>query len=281
MAKKRFTDVEIWDKEWFMELKPKHKCLVKYLFDKCDSSGMWKPNWKLASMQIGEDVSISDLKLIPANQYEIIDGKIFLPDFISFQYGNLSKNSPAHKPIFKTIEKNNLSNRVFNRVSDTLQEKETEKEKEEEKEIGGVGEIKQSAPGWQMMKEFKKSFPDYHEEPEKDLAASLKIIYKIAHDLNITKHDSLNGSFEKIKLRWGEIVPVLAGDNWYRIKNLSFIANDWQQVIQLFNNGSHKQPTSQIGQPHISKKSAGAARLAEELKDDIRADLQREGNAVG
>lgn len=106
---------------------------------------------------------------------------------------------------------------------------------------GGMGEIKQSAPGWQMMKEFKKSFPDYHEEPEKDLAASLKIIYKIAHDLNITKHDSLNGSFEKIKLRWGEIVPVLAGDNWYRIKNLSFIANDWQQVIQLFNNGSHKQ----------------------------------------
>lgn len=137
MAKKRFTDIEIWDKTWYMELTPKLKCLMKYIFDKCDASGCWKPNWKLASLHIGESVNFSDLQYLPKDQYEIIDnGKIFIPDFINFQYGQLSKKSPAHNPIFSAIEKNNLSNRVFNRVSHTLQEKEEEEymEKEEEKE---------------------------------------------------------------------------------------------------------------------------------------------------
>ena len=31
---KRFTDTELWDKEWFMKLSPKLKCLVKLVRDK-------------------------------------------------------------------------------------------------------------------------------------------------------------------------------------------------------------------------------------------------------
>lgn len=137
MAKKRFTDIEIWDREWYMSLSPKHKCLMKYIFDKCDAAGCWKPNWKLASLHINDTVEFSDLSALPKEQYEILDsGKIFIPDFINFQYGKLSKKSPAHNPIFLALEKNNLSDRVFNRVSDTLMDKEEEKEieKEEDKE---------------------------------------------------------------------------------------------------------------------------------------------------
>jgi len=137
MAKKRFTDIEIWDKEWYMELTPKHKCLMKYIFDKCDASGCWKPNWKLASLHINDEVSLGDLKELPPSQYEILgNGKIFIPDFINFQYGKLSRNSPAHNPIFIAIEKNNLSDRVFNRVQSTLKEEEEEKDKEEDMEEG-------------------------------------------------------------------------------------------------------------------------------------------------
>ena len=135
MAKKRFTDIEIWDKEWYMELTPKHKCLMKYIFDKCDAAGCWKPNWKLASLHINDTVNFTDLLFLPKEQYEILEnGKIFIPDFINFQYGTLSEKSPAHNPIFLAIEKNNLSNRVFNRVQSNPKEKEKEKEKEEEEE---------------------------------------------------------------------------------------------------------------------------------------------------
>lgn len=139
MAKKRFTDIEIWDREWYMELKPVHKCLMKYIFDKCDASGCWKPNWKLASLHIGETVNFSDLKKLPEDQYEVLEsGKIFIPDFIKFQYGQLSKKSPAHNPIFLAIEKNNLSDRLFNRVSNSPKDMDKEKEEEKDKEKGEV-----------------------------------------------------------------------------------------------------------------------------------------------
>ncbi|MEO7048739.1 MAG: HNH endonuclease signature motif containing protein [Ferruginibacter sp.] len=112
MAKKRFTDIEIWDKEWYMDLTPTHKCLIKYIFDKCDASGCWKPNWRLASLHINDSVKLSDLSILPKDQYEILEnGKIFIPDFVKFQYGKLSKECRPHIPIIALIEKNNLSER--------------------------------------------------------------------------------------------------------------------------------------------------------------------------
>ncbi len=135
MAKKRFCNVEIWDKTWFMELSPKLKCLVRYIYDKCDYSGLWVPNWKLVSIHINDTISSADLELLPSDQFEMMpEGKIFMPQYINFQYGVLSEQCMAHKPVFSAINKNNLSNRVFNRVSDTLQYKEKEKEKDIEEE---------------------------------------------------------------------------------------------------------------------------------------------------
>lgn len=125
---KRFTDTQIWEKEWFMKLKPKHKCLWRYLTERCDQSGVWEQNWQLASIYIGEPVAWEDLKVFGHHVEILTTGKVFIPDFINFQYGQLSEKSPAHKPIFRAIQKNNLANRVFNRVSNTLQEKEEEKE---------------------------------------------------------------------------------------------------------------------------------------------------------
>lgn len=153
MAKKRFTDIEIWDREWYMELKPVHKCLMKYIFDKCDACGCWKPNWKLASLHIGEDVNFNDLMKLPKDQYEVLEsGKIFIPDFIKFQYGQLSAKSPAHNPVFLAIEKNNLSDRVFNRVYNTPKEKEKEKEKEIKE--GVEGEKKRNPKNFPIASDF-------------------------------------------------------------------------------------------------------------------------------
>ena len=157
MAKKRFTDIEIWDKEWYMELKPKHKCLMKYIFDKCDACGCWKPNWKLASLHINDAVEFNDLKHLPKEQYEVLEnGKIFIPDFIKFQYGKLSENSQAHNPIFLALEKNNLSNRVFNRVSNTLKEKEEYKEEEMDKEK----EIIPAKKNFSLQKIYDKKYEE-------------------------------------------------------------------------------------------------------------------------
>lgn len=141
---KRFTDTQIWEKEWFMKLTPKIKCLWRYLTERCDQAGVWDPNWQLATIYIGEKVSQIDLQYLGEHIEILGNGKVFIPDFINFQYGRLSKSSPAHNPVFRAIDKNNLSNRVFNRVSNTLKEEEEYKEeelvkeKEEEKEMEGV-----------------------------------------------------------------------------------------------------------------------------------------------
>lgn len=138
MSKKRFTDIEIWDREWYMELKPVHKCLMKYIFDKCDASGCWKPNWKLASLHIGEKVTHEDLSELPNDQYEILENdKIFIPDFIKFQYGRLSRECKPHLQIIQLIDKNDLTDRFEDFIDErgisvkALRKRFTEKAKKE------------------------------------------------------------------------------------------------------------------------------------------------------
>jgi len=154
---KRFTDTGIWEKEWFMKLSPKHKCLFRYLTERCDAAGVWEPNWKLASIYIGEDVDFSDTVPFSDQLEKLPNGKIWLTGFITFQYGKLSDKSPAHIPVFKSIEKNSLYDRVFNRVSNRVVEK--EKYKEEDKE-----EVKESKPDFEFQYELKeqaaKSIPE-------------------------------------------------------------------------------------------------------------------------
>lgn len=175
---KRFTDTQIWEKEWFMKLKPKHKCLWRYLTERCDQAGVWDPNWQLASIYIGEPVTEKDLQQFNEQLETLANGKVFIRDFINFQYGRLSENSPAHKPVFKAIEKNNLSDRVFNRVAPTLQEK--EKEMEEEKEILSkkaeiensifadqvfIGEMKRMHKGKDLKNAFDQCWMYHMEKP--------------------------------------------------------------------------------------------------------------------
>jgi len=105
---KRFTDTDIWEKEWFMSLTPTEKCLVKYVRDKCDLAGIWKPNFKLASYVIGEKVTEEMLlKIDDGKQFQIVcDGKILCTDFVRFQYGSqLNPTSPIHKKVIEILSR--------------------------------------------------------------------------------------------------------------------------------------------------------------------------------
>lgn len=237
------TDTEIWDKEWFMELSPKHKCLIRYLFDKCDSSGMWKPNWKLATLHVGETVSFEDLKKIPSDQYEIIDGKIFLPDFIKFQYGKLSEASPAHKPIFQAIEKNNLSGRVFNRVSDTLQEKdkekEEEKEPEEEKDFGKSENLfDPSALSPRMLAIWKQKNANYPEQTDEDFPALRKISQFICDQEGISYQPREPDCGKLVLANWERITEFVSEHKHFSSYNLNQVFRYRQNIVTEIKNGT-------------------------------------------
>ena len=237
MAKKRFTDIEIWDKEWFMQLTPTMKCLMKYLHDKCDASGCWKPNWKLASVHINEDVTESDLQNLPSDQYEILkNGKIFIPDFIKFQYGTLSDKSPAHKPIFIAIEKNNLSDRVFNRVSNTLQEKDIYMDKEEERDMDMEKE-EERPPDFSDFK-TKPVAADFNGLPD-IIAGSVIQLMKITKQTDVTTAD-VNGLWDVFK------VQNLTGKKYYKDKEgvYSHFIN-WSKTQKIDHGTGKQQNTNQ------------------------------------
>ena len=165
-----------------MKLSPKHKCLIRYLFDRCDASGVWEQNWTLASIYIGEPCNLSDLMVLDTHLDRLPNGKILIKDFISFQYGKLSDKCAAHIPIFKAIEKNKLClDRVSNRVYYTLQEKETEKEEEKEEETETVKETPPPPDEKFSDQWFKEIFDDILVEsirstfPKHDLENEFKI----------------------------------------------------------------------------------------------------------
>lgn len=115
---------------------PPAKHLWCWLVDKCDHAGVIEADFGLASFQIGEKVDSGTLVCLGDRVRRLKGGKLWLPKFIEFQYGELSEKCPAHKPVFKAIERHGLGEFVKGkaypngRVSNTLQDKDTEKDKD-------------------------------------------------------------------------------------------------------------------------------------------------------
>ena len=133
---KRFCDTEIWDKDWFMKLSCKHKCLIRFIFDKCDVAGIWEPNWTLASLYVGEQCSTFDLAALDHQLKKLAGGKIFVLDFISFQYGTLSEKCNPHLKVISILKKHNLFQEY---LKGTLGVKDKEQEEDMEEDKGGAG----------------------------------------------------------------------------------------------------------------------------------------------
>ena len=106
---KRFAASEVWDKAWFRRLPPRLKSFWFYLMLRCDCSGVWEPDFDLASFVIGEPVSQDDMQAFGDRVCQLQSGKWWLTGFIHFQYGELSTSCPAHKPVFRLIDKNGLT----------------------------------------------------------------------------------------------------------------------------------------------------------------------------
>lgn len=137
---KRFTDTDIWKKQWFQDLEPKNKIVWFYLKDTCDSVGVWSVNKRLAEFQIGEKVNWDKFLKACNNNIKIVsDDKWWITNFCIFQYGELSEKSSS-KPIIsyiKLLKKHNLWIGYVKGIEEgmvTLQEKEKEQDKEKVKE---------------------------------------------------------------------------------------------------------------------------------------------------
>lgn len=129
---KRFTETNKWQDPWFRKLKPEMKLLWSWLLDSCDNAGVIDADIELASFQIGYAYPINTLSEFGHRVIELPCGKFFIPKFIDFQYGSLSRDCKAHNPIFLSLEKHGLKG--YPKGIHTLQDKDKEKEQEKETE---------------------------------------------------------------------------------------------------------------------------------------------------
>ena len=101
---KRFTDSYKWQTNWFMSLTKDEKLLWLYMLDSCDSAGIFEPNWKMVSFVTDTDFTSFpesfNKQIIKTNH----DRKVFIADFVKFQYGVLKETSNLHKKIHKTLK---------------------------------------------------------------------------------------------------------------------------------------------------------------------------------
>lgn len=184
---KRFSDTEIWRKEWFCNLSPALKTFWRYICDNCDNSGVWEMNLPLAEFQIGCKISLDDiLSDFHGNIRRLSENKLLVVDFIQFQYGELKKDCIPHRNVFNLLKKHNIIYPI-DRVLDTLKDKDKDKDKdislekkENEKEkpfwrTSFVEYEKQASDAWDRLvsdAEWMQERKRYH--PNLDIRLSLE-----------------------------------------------------------------------------------------------------------
>lgn len=109
---KRFTDTELWGKEFFLKYSMKQKLLLRYLYDSCDNAGIYEPNYILLEVFIGEKITEADILSLNTDKKRIVkleNGNFYLTRFIKFQQGDfLNPKNNAHKQIIAILKENRV-----------------------------------------------------------------------------------------------------------------------------------------------------------------------------
>lgn len=129
---KRFTDSKKWRNEWFRTLPIKARLTWIYLCDECESTGIMKMDWGLASFQLGFSIDAAILQEWFGDKIYFIDTESFLiVQFFNFQYGESKDTWSA-----KIEAKKKLEILGFTIVNDKVQILNTEKKEHSDTTVG-------------------------------------------------------------------------------------------------------------------------------------------------
>jgi hypothetical protein len=131
---KRFTETNKWDKVWFRKLSTTHKVFWGYILDRCSSAGVWEVDFETAEYYIRGSLNIDEIRAAFDGHFVDINGGSlwFIPDFIDFQYGELSESCNPHKPVINQLKKLNLLE-GYMKGFETLMDKDKDKDKGKDK----------------------------------------------------------------------------------------------------------------------------------------------------
>jgi len=102
---KRFTDTDKWKKPLLRSLETPYKLLWLYILDDCDHAGIWDvSNLDIDSILIGEQLTLDGVKEAFGDNAYLIGTKLFMPNFIKYQYGELCDNNRVHISVIKRLK---------------------------------------------------------------------------------------------------------------------------------------------------------------------------------
>jgi hypothetical protein len=246
---KRFTDTEKWKKDFIRALPAEYKLLWLYITDDCTNAGIWEVEIEVAELRLGIKLSKEKARgLFQTKVVELDNGtKWFIPDFINFQYGQLTTNNRAHLPVISTLKKLSLLTDDFKlkkEIKEDLGPLQGAKDKEKEMEMDMDME-KDKMPGEkfivpQMCEVWYRSFPSYSKDKQKDFEAMGKIlafIQRQSTDFSLEDQDKILNTVQLIADEVGK-------DNFWINKPLKSISNHIQEFYNKIKNpvnGKHSK----------------------------------------
>lgn len=132
---KRLTDTDKWKKPFIKSLPTEYKVFWLFLLDECDHSGIWHVEMEIVEARLGIKLSLEKIRGFFKEKIVEFDSgtKVFIPDFVTFQYGILNPENKAHRSVINNLDRYNLLGHVspFRGAKD----KDKDKDKELDKDI--------------------------------------------------------------------------------------------------------------------------------------------------
>ena len=219
---KRMTDTDKWKKRFLKDLNYANKLLWLYMLDDCNHAGIWDIDLEVASIRIGLDVDIDDLKQFQ-DKIVIFDNneKVFIPDFIDFQYGELNPNSNVHKSVIALLDKYNLEG--FVKGSQGVQS--TLIDKDKDKDI-----VKDKVKVKRFVKPTIEEVSDYCDERNNDVDAEKFYDYYSSNGWKVGKNSMKDW---KASVRTWEKNT----NQTQKVSQPKQVLTSWQEARKQINNG--------------------------------------------
>jgi len=127
----KFCDPKIWDEDWFCEMSGEYQHFLRYVFDKCDNAGVWKPNKFDFETKTKFKVSLDQLfkAINGGGQQRVLlldNGRWFFTGYILFQWFNKKKtfdlvlSNRLHKSLYDIVIENKISPKKIRGLREVL-----------------------------------------------------------------------------------------------------------------------------------------------------------------
>lgn len=245
---KRLTNTDKWKDPFLRALEAPYKLLYFYILDDCDHAGIWTPDFEVAAIRIGAPINEKHARENLAPRVVFLkNGRWFLPEFVSDQYGELSEKNRLHVSVLQLLKKNDTPNKPL--ISPLEGVKYKYKDKDKDKEIN-----KKESEKIEIVYPFES--PKFRQMWDNWVRYRKESGHPYRSDL------SLQAALKKLAT-WPEDTAIAVMEQ--------SIANGWQGLFDIKNQTSNGKQLTPRDQKELDRKLGIANHFAKRFGSDAPA----------